>query len=153
LDLILIRHGEAESAGPAQTDTQRRLTRAGKDAAARTGRALAGHGVVSPSIVTSPKARALETAQILARELSVGDPTVIDALRGDHDIAHILTALAEVEARCVIAVGHMPDLGSLAARLLDPAESRSVAMRTAGYVWIELDAIPPRAAARLVRFD
>lgn len=111
------------------------------------------HGLTSPRILTSPKVRALETARIIAETMGADAPTIVEALRGDHEISRILAALANVEGERIIAVGHMPDLGGLAARLLDPAESGSVAMRTAGYVWLELDALPPRVTPRLVRFD
>ena len=153
MDLILVRHGEAEKAGPAQTDAERRLTRAGERAAARTGRILAELGVPSPRIVTSPKVRALETARILAHELNAEPPVVVEALLGDHEISRIIAALARVETDCVIAVGHMPDLGELGARLLDPGAAGSVAMRTAGFMWLEVDGMPPRETARLLRFD
>ena len=151
MDLILVRHGEAEHGGPLQIDAERRLTRAGERAAARTGRILAEHGVTSPRIVTSPKTRALETARILARELEVGPPTVVEALGGGHEPSRILAALDGKQTECVIAVGHMPDLGELVVHLLDPDVRGSVSFRTAGYVWLEIDAIPSRQAARLLR--
>jgi phosphohistidine phosphatase len=153
VDLILVRHGEAESAGPMQTDADRRLTAVGERAAARTGRKLAELGLPRPRIVASPKVRAFETARILARELSVDPPSAIPALRGDDDPDQILAALAKQKSTCLIAVGHMPDLGKLAVRLMDPSVSGAVAIPTAGYVWLELDGLPPREPARLRRFE
>ncbi len=153
MDLILVRHAEAASAGAMQTDAERCLTPAGEQAAARTGRTLADLSLPHPRIVASPKVRAFETARILARELSVDPPKAIESLRGDKNTAQILAALAEEKTDCLIAVGHMPDLGELAARLLDPGVSGAVSIPTAGYVWLELDGLPPREAARLRRFE
>ena len=152
VDLILVRHGDAESAGPMQTDAARRLTVAGEHAAAQTGRTLAELGVGDPRIVSSPKARALETARILARELRVDPPMILAILQGDTTIEGIVAALAQAKSECLIVVGHMPDLGELAAHLLDPGVSGAVSIPTAGYVWLALDGLPPGAPGRLRTF-
>lgn len=71
--LYLVRHGESEAnvAGVLQGQTHGTLTAAGRDAAARLGRALASLAVAErpTAILTSDLRRAVETAEIIAEAL------------------------------------------------------------------------------------
>jgi|UniRef100_UPI0040498A73 broad specificity phosphatase PhoE len=71
--LYLVRHGESEAnvAGVLQGQTHGALTAAGRDAAARLGRALASLSVAErpTAILTSDLRRAVETAEIIAEAL------------------------------------------------------------------------------------
>ncbi len=73
--LYLVRHGESEAnvAGVMQGQTHGALTAAGRDAAARLGRALASLSVAErpTAILTSDLQRAVETAEIIAEALGV----------------------------------------------------------------------------------
>lgn len=73
--LYLVRHGESEAnlAGLLQGQTHGALTAAGRDAAGRLGRALAGLSVSDrpTAILTSDLRRAVETAEIIAEALGV----------------------------------------------------------------------------------
>ncbi len=69
MEIYLLRHGIAESHSPSGKDADRRLTDEGRRKL-RAVLAWAQAAGVSPSvIVTSPYRRALETAEIAAREL------------------------------------------------------------------------------------
>src|ERR1700679_3637531 len=69
MEIYLLRHGIAEAQAPTGKDADRRLTDGGRRKL-RTVLASAQAAGVSPSIVlTSPYRRALETAEIAAREL------------------------------------------------------------------------------------
>lgn len=145
MHLVLVRHAQAEHAGPAQTDAERPLTKHGLKDAARTADAIAGFSLPRPlEVVSSPKVRALETARIIAARLEAGEPRKLAILKGDHDPARILRELkVGDDVASVVVVGHMPDLGYLLARMLRPGEGGGVSLPTAGYAWLELDAIPP----------
>ncbi len=152
MHLVIIRHAQAEHAGPAHSDFDRALTRRGVKDAGRSANAIASFDLPRPvSVVTSPKVRALETARIVAARLDAGEPRTLAILKGDHDPDSILRELAAQDGvASLIVVGHMPDLGYVLARLLRPGANGGVALATGGYVWVEVDAIPPTEPA-LVR--
>jgi phosphohistidine phosphatase len=98
----LLRHGDAES--DAADDASRRLTQKGVDQAEAAGRALAALGIEVKACLTSPKLRALQTAEIACGFLGL-DPEEADALRGgDFDPEALAAGRADV-----ILVGHDPD--------------------------------------------
>jgi broad specificity phosphatase PhoE len=79
--LELVRHGQTDwnLAGRVQGSTDIPLNDAGRAQAHEAGRRLASsHWDL---IVTSPLSRAHETARIIAREIGVAEPLVIDALQ------------------------------------------------------------------------
>jgi phosphohistidine phosphatase len=99
----LLRHGDAESG--AADDASRRLTQKGVDQAEAAGRALAALGIKVNACLTSPKLRALQTAEIVGGSLGV-HPDEADALRGGDFDAEALAA----GRPDVILVAHEPDL-------------------------------------------
>ena len=112
MNLILIRHGIAEDAAPGQADAERHLTQQGRhrlrDALPGLRRLLAGQSTLV--IWTSPKSRAAETAEILARGLSNRPVQVVPSLVSG-DLTAFLATLAELpEKTSLIAVGHEPTL-------------------------------------------
>jgi phosphohistidine phosphatase len=153
MNLILIRHAEAATAGPLGTDGDRPLTAAGEEAAARTGELLAGLTLPAPRVVCSPKLRAKQTADMVARAMKADDPLVLDLLGGGREPDAILSGLVQTAGTATwILVGHEPDMGRLLARLLDPAWGGTIPFATAGYAWVEVAAIPPPRAGRLRMF-
>jgi phosphohistidine phosphatase len=112
-ELWLLRHGEAEPGGPAVRDADRRLTPRGEDQARAAGRMLAHLGVAFDLVATSPKARALQTAQLVAEPLGA-DVTVHDPLADgfDLDAALDLGAMAGDDG-WVLAIGHNPDFAQI----------------------------------------
>ena len=98
--LWLLRHAEAADGYP---DDDRPLTERGMRQAEAAGRALARLGVHVDACLTSPKLRALQTAQRACEQLGV-PVTVEPALSGEPFDVHQLTAgLGEV-----LLVGHDP---------------------------------------------
>ena len=125
LELYLVRHAVAALRGPDYPDdAQRPLTPEG---VARWRRSVAGLrdlGVVVDVVLASPLVRALETAEILAAGLKPKPKLVSnEALVPGRKPAEVLAviakyAAAERGASRLALVGHEPDLGELAARLL-----------------------------------
>ncbi len=98
----LLRHGAAEADAP--DDASRPLTEKGELQARAAGAALAKLGVTPEACLTSPKARARETARIAAEKLGV-EVEETDALRGgDFDLADLTAGRGDV-----VLVGHEPD--------------------------------------------
>jgi phosphohistidine phosphatase len=116
MQLYLVRHAEAADGEP---DDLRPLTAAGREQARSLGARLRREGVRPDAILTSPLLRARETGELLARELGV-------RALPDERLAPGATAAAVAEAarrwETVVAVGHQPDCGHIAAALTGEPE-------------------------------
>jgi phosphohistidine phosphatase len=114
----LVRHAHAGDAlrwdGP---DSARPLTRKGHRQATALGVFLAAAGVRPERIISSPKVRARETADIVGAALGL-EPVLDDRLAVDCDLAELDELLGEAGVRDVMVVGHDPYLSELLAELL-----------------------------------
>jgi phosphohistidine phosphatase len=108
--IYLLRHGDAEDGDG--DDDARRLTAKGKRQALAAGSALAAAGAAIEACVASPKARAVETAEIAAEALGVEAETA-EELRGGRFNAEGLAA----GRGDMLLVGHEPDFSGEVARL------------------------------------
>jgi phosphohistidine phosphatase len=114
--LYLMRHGEAYDAAQ---DPQRRLTPEGAARIERIGRALAGLGLRFDLVVSSPKARARQTAELAADGPAGGEVVETDVLTPNAPPEETLAFLTgRPGPRSVLAVGHLPSLGRVAALIL-----------------------------------
>lgn len=77
--IYLLRHGDAEAQNG--DDAARRLTANGERQSVAAGRALAALGAGIDACLTSPKARAADTARLACESLTV-EPEVATELRG-----------------------------------------------------------------------
>jgi phosphohistidine phosphatase len=122
----LLRHGDAED--QAADDASRRLTAKGEAQAQAAGRALAKLGVELDACLSSPKVRALATAEIACRELGV-EPEPTDALRsGDFNPEDLAAGRG-----AVLLVGHEPDFS----RAVQAATGARVDLKKGGVAAIE----------------
>lgn len=109
--LYLLRHGDAEE-HHADGDAARRLTPKGKRQALAAGKALAALEAKVDACLTSPKARAAETARLACEALGL-EPEVANELSGGR-----FDSLALAAGRGeVLLVGHEPDFSAEVARL------------------------------------
>lgn len=112
-----MRHASAEDAAGG-SDATRRLSEQGRREARETAEALRARGARPAVILTSPRLRARETAEILGAVLGVpveireglncgaSAPAYLDALRPDGD-------------RDVLVVAHNPEISAFASALAD----------------------------------
>jgi phosphohistidine phosphatase len=98
----LLRHGDAEDS--AADDASRRLTAKGERQALAAGRALAALGVEFDRCLTSPKARAADTARIACEQLGLGYEETEALSGGDFDPHELADG-----SKTVLLVGHEPD--------------------------------------------
>ena len=111
----LLRHGDAEDGSP---DAERPLTQKGERQARAAGAALAAIGVRIEACLTSPKARAADTARLACEALGI-EPALEAALAGGpFDAIELSAGLEEV-----LLVGHDPDF-SMAVHTLTGAQVR-----------------------------
>jgi phosphohistidine phosphatase len=130
--LLLIRHADAPAGSP---DEPRSLSAEGRAAARALGERLAVDGIRPAAILTSPLLRARETADALAAALGcAAEPT--QALAPGATADSVRRAVAG-RGETVIAVGHQPDCGRIAAALGDGTEP---SFPPAGLVELQLEA-------------
>jgi phosphohistidine phosphatase len=115
--LYLVRHGKASTGNPALPDRDRPLNERGLRDAATMGQRLAQRGVKPDVVLSSPAARALATAEGLAKALGIQrkDIVVDDRLynAAPDDLIVVIEQLSD-DAEHVVLVGHNPGLTELA---------------------------------------
>jgi phosphohistidine phosphatase len=133
--LHLLRHAHAGDAFEWDgNDDLRPLTQKGRRQSERLGRFLNQHGIRPDVIVSSPKVRALQTAEIVAAELDMTVRT--DASLGEGFGQRELWGLLDgLGAREPMIVGHDPDLSSLLAYLIG---ADGISMKKAALATIDL---------------
>ncbi len=124
LELYLVRHAVAAERGPDYPDDdQRPLTPDGVEKWRAAVAGLRRLGLQVDVVLTSPLVRAADTAAVLAAGLKPKPRVVtVDELRPGARLADVVAAVtAQAGARRasrLALVGHEPDLGELAAKLL-----------------------------------
>jgi phosphohistidine phosphatase len=115
-ELLLLRHAKSAWDTGASTDYERPLARRGQKAAPKVGRFLAAEGLVPDYVISSPAARARQTALLACAEMGLGE----DHVHWDRRIYHAgVRALVGVlrespdSARRVLIVGHNPGFEQL----------------------------------------
>lgn len=118
--LILIRHAKSSWKDPNLEDRRRPLNKRGTKDAPRMGARLARRGIVPDAIISSPAARAFETAQIIAKKLGYRrKKIVVDERVYGASVADLLDVIRGVDDAAVqlMVFGHNPELTELANRL------------------------------------
>jgi len=127
MELILWRHAEAEDPGP-KGDFARELTKKGRKQAERMAEWLRPRLEGDWRVIASPAARAIQTVSPLGRDYEAVPG--IDPTRSAEDL---LRAVEWPKGGNIIAVGHNPTFGEVAARLIGRSEGE-VALNK-GAVW------------------
>jgi len=143
VELLIVRHAIAEDrevfAATGRDDALRPLTAEGIRKMKRTARGL--HEVV-PSIdvlISSPFARANETAEILRREYDLDRVETARELEPDTSLSDVATRLGQLDHRVVAIVGHEPHLGRLVTYLIAASERSGVELKKGGACLIEFE--------------
>jgi len=117
-ELYLLRHADAgDPATWKADDALRPLSEKGEKQARGMGRFLAKAGFKPDAIVSSPKVRALKTAEIFGHAVRVA-VDVDDRLAGLDDLDELSDVIAAHGGSRVVVVGHDPDFSELAAELI-----------------------------------
>lgn len=150
-ELYLIRHGLAAERGENYPDdTKRPLTSRGIQRLKREARALNALDVSFDVMLTSPLVRTRQTAEALASALR-NPPPIANAPSLAPGGAHaaIIEELAKQSHRRkkIALVGHEPDIGELAARLL--GIRKPLEFKKGGMCRIDVSALPPTGTGHL----
>ena len=121
----LLRHGDAEDGSP---DSERPLTKKGRDQARAAGDALAKLDVKIDACLTSPKVRSDETAKLACEAIGVEPQHEPKLSGGPFDAEQLAAGLGDV-----LLVGHDPDF-SMAIHTMTGAQVR---MKKGGLAAVE----------------
>jgi phosphohistidine phosphatase len=159
-ELLVLRHGIAEERGPDRDDATRALTARGRERTAAVARRALELGLTADRLVSSPLTRAWQTAAIAAEAGLAPAPEASERLRPGGDPLPLLQEWLRSPPRRpdalrrLLIVGHEPDLGLLAARLIG-APAGAIALRKGGLAVLRFAGeaaggdIPPVGGAQL----
>lgn len=153
LELYLIRHGIAAERGEKYPDDSKRpLTAEGISSLRKEVKGLVRLGVTFDQIISSPLVRTRQTADVLAQGLPSKPPIALaDALAPAGSAASVLQELSKYMRKGSVAlVGHEPNLGELAARLI--GARTAFEFRKGGVCRIDFEVFPPKGLGHLQWF-
>jgi len=150
LELYLIRHGIAADRGDEYPDDSKRpLTNEGIASLRKEVEALESLGVAFDHIITSPLVRTKQTAEVFAERLrSKPSVSTSDSLAPAGSPAGVVQDVVKHARKGRIAlVGHEPNLGELAARLI--GAKTPIEFKKGGICRIDFEVLPPKGAGQL----
>lgn len=148
VELHLLRHADAgDPAAWAGDDDQRPLSEKGRRQAEALGTFLRARAFAFDAIVTSPRLRALETAELVARPLGA-TVTQDDRLALALDVGRLGRLLEGLDGPRIMLVGHDPDFSELAASLSGAAY---LPLKKGALVRIDVS-LPPQPAGGILRW-
>ena len=145
MEIWILRHAKAEDAGPTTPDEERELTPGGHETMRSVARAIARLEPKLDAILTSPLVRARQTAEPVARALSLEDKLIeSDALVPEADPKAILREIGKRGLGRVMVVGHMPHLGRLLGYLLTGRQDTAIDIKKAALARVQFDGDAPK---------
>ena len=151
MDIYLIRHGDALALGESGStvDADRPLTALGQGQAHAVGKSLLDQGVSLDKVVTSPFLRARQTAEFILEELTPPPELhVCDDLVPEGKPRKVARFLRNLGPEQVGLVGHMPQLGLLAAWLIGGKKTQ-IELAKAGVAYISCGDKPRKGEGTL----
>jgi len=139
MELYLFRHGIAEDAPPGRPDSSRALTAEGRERTAAVVKTARNAGVMPSLIASSPYLRAMQTAEVAAKEFGwKGEllPLVSLVPHGTPEAVWCDIRALKDESSILLA-GHEPLMANLAAYLLN-APGLMVDMKKSAMVRIDV---------------
>lgn len=156
-ELLIMRHGQAEAAGPDRSDFQRPLSTHGQAQARAAGQWLDIHQATPDALLCSPATRAVMTAEAVGTSLPSAS-TATAFCQGIYDAtAGELMALLQdhVEtSRRLLVIGHNPGVQKLLTVLCPALAGARAGMAPASVAWLGLDGrVEPGTGHLHDRFD
>ena len=147
--ICLLRHGPAVPRGSGGVeDDARPLTPEGRARVRAAARGMRALGLGIDVLWTSPLPRALQTAEILAKDLGLGEPRLTEHLRPEASTSGFARLLREARGDCPAFVGHEPGLGELVA-FLTGARPDAFPIKKAGLAVLEITRAGAKPLAEL----
>jgi phosphohistidine phosphatase len=143
MNLFLLRHGKAEERSPKwRPDSKRPLTREGEEKMAEVARGIQAIDVSLDLILTSPYARALRTAEILAEVYGAKKLFETSNLGAEADPKSIVDEINEnfASVEQIALVGHEPFLTRLVSTLVfGPDAAASIDLKKGGFCKLTIE--------------
>ena len=149
MELILLRHGQAEDSNPSG-DAARRLTEKGISQSRRTGRLLLDLDQRPEVVLCSPRVRCRETAEIFSEAAQMPGPVIqpwLDCGMSPDEALDELRAFGDFES--VMLVGHEPDFSSLVESLLGVVGGAAIEVKKGAVVGLSVE---PSGRGAVLRF-
>lgn len=142
MEIYFMQHGEAYAE---DQDPERSLTPGGEDQIRSSGKALKKLGVDVDLIVSSPKKRARQTAEIVAGELGYSKEEIavtetLEPLAPAEDAVAYLRGYGDKEK--VLLAGHLPSLGVIASKLVSEEAHVSIHFEMGGVCRVDVEVLP-----------
>ncbi len=147
MKIYLVRHGIATETigGAVLNDSMRPLTEEGRAESRTVAQGLKRLNVKPNFFVSSPLVRAKQTAEIFADVLNASaEVKICDSLAPGGSATVLYRYLRELGNFQEVALfGHEPDIGMLAATLLDAAHELQIPFKKAGVCRVDVYDLPP----------
>ena len=139
MEIYLVRHGTAHAK---EDDPERRLNNSGLEQCRLSGRALRMLDIKFDLIISSPKARARQTAEIIAGEVGYPKEEIkitktLEPTASPNDTISYLNNFADKNR--LMLTGHLPLLGNLASELLSKNAQISLYFEAGAVCQIDVD--------------
>ena len=154
MEIILIRHADAESGASYADDSMRALTAKGRLVQELVAKEMVKRGYSPDLILHSPRRRAEQTAWITAQALP-GDVPLVESqeLDGGYSLQALLKRLAFYkDCLSICCVGHEPDMTFWANGLLNNEARPISGFSKSGVASIQFDKTPGAGDGRLNYF-
>ena len=150
MNVGFFRHGPAIARGTeGVAEADRPLTPEGRKKTVQAAKGLRVLDLGFDRIFTSPLARALETAEIVAGVLQLPSPSVLDGLSPSGSARRLLSGLRELEGEAPLLVGHEPLLSSAVLLAVCGAAAGSIELKKAGLAVVQLESSSARPRGML----
>ncbi len=150
MEIYLLRHGIAEDRSKSGRDADRRLTDEGREKLRRVLERAHSAGVSPSLILSSPYKRAIETAEIAARELGYDGKIVrVDCLTPESSPPAVwMEIVSHRHEPAVLLAGHEPLFSAIIAYMLGSSHAM-VNFKKAALVRIDVDSFGAEPAGVL----
>ena len=154
MNIYILRHGIAVERGSPEfeNDSQRPLTPEGKRQLHRTSRALEKMKLEFDLILSSPFARARQTAEIVAGELKLRKQLRFsDELQPDGNAKNLFRQLHDLKPapENILLIGHEPYLSCLISLLVSSDKNVAIDFKKGGLCKLEVEKLRTGKCARL----
>ncbi len=150
MELYFLRHGEA---GNRQklivADTKRTLTASGRGEIEEVAKSLSRLKVKPDLIMTSPLARARETAEIIANAQKLRNLEQWEELKPEGNIQQFYDRLSKFKSDAsLLVVGHEPNLTAMISEIIGAPGGRLV-LKKGGIARVRVDKLVPKVSGEL----
>ena len=152
MELYILRHGEAgKRLQSGSKDADRPLTVTGRKEVEKVAESLSDLGLKIDIIASSPLERALQTAEIVAKEFKLKRKVELwDELKPEGSTNNLYKRLSQQKRESsVLLVGHEPYLSTVISELIFDGAKGRIVLKKSGLAKITITSFQPKAEGEL----